>query len=108
MPVPPISAPFDPINKQGWGPREARPLLQRRPPADGPGWEAIGTDSQRAMGQMLSCTPRGQLEAGGGRGGGTGSGVGKGGSFEGALMPPALTPRAPWLHEETQRQLPGC
>lgn len=28
MPVPPFSAPFGPINKLGWGPGEARPLLR--------------------------------------------------------------------------------
>ena len=57
MPVPPFPAPFGSINKLGWGPREARPLLQQLPalgalkrmgwPA---GWGTTGTGSQKGHG----------------------------------------------------------
>lgn len=112
----PLPAPFGSINKLGWGPGEAGPLLQwfsALGALELMGQQArLGSHRDRTANRPWGrCFPAHQevswiLEVGGK--GALTKGAGEGRSFEGALMPPALTPRAPGLHKETQRQLPGC
>lgn len=103
----PISAPFD-YKQVGLGTRGSQATAaaapcNQHPPADGLGWGAHRDQTAwRTMGQVLFCTPRGQREPSGGQ---------EGPWVRGGYGRPdtsALTPRAPWLHEEAQCQLPGC
>lgn len=101
----PPPRPLGSINALGWGPREARPPLQQLPALGA--LRPMGQDGRGPWGRCFPARREVSGIWGGGGAGARGWGVAKGRSRWGALMPPALTPRAPGLHEETQRQLPG-
>lgn len=76
MPVPPFPAPFGSINKLGWGPREARPLLRLLPAlgalelmGQSTGWGARGTGQPKGHGAGAFLHPK--------RSAGLGSGMGR-------------------------------